>query len=85
VFSHAPHTLQAELADCTACHRINEKSTVMETYKNQDAKTFVSGFLALTKQACATCHKPGAAGDSCTQCHRYHVGSLTTDTAASTR
>jgi hypothetical protein len=73
VFSHAPHTLQAELADCTACHRINEKSMVMETYKAQDAKVFATGFHALTKQDCATCHKPGAAGDSCTQCHRYHV------------
>jgi len=73
VFSHSPHTLQPELADCTACHRINAASTVMETYKNQDSQVFAAGFHALTKQDCATCHKPGAAGDSCTQCHRYHA------------
>ena len=73
IFSHAPHTLQPELADCTTCHRINAASAVMETYKSQDAQNFAAGFHALTKQDCATCHKPGAAGDSCTQCHRYHA------------
>ncbi len=73
VFSHAPHILQTELADCTVCHRINESTAVMKTYKEQDSQKFSAGFHALTKQDCATCHKQGAAGDSCTQCHRYHA------------
>lgn len=73
VFSHAPHTLQHQLADCTACHRIDESATVMESYAAHDPTTFASGFHAMTKQDCATCHKPAAAGDSCTQCHRYHI------------
>jgi hypothetical protein len=73
-FSHAPHVLQTQLADCTACHRMNETAPFMESYQQQDPHSFVAGFHQLTKQDCTTCHKPGAAGDSCTQCHNYHVG-----------
>jgi hypothetical protein len=77
VFSHAPHVLQTQLADCTACHRMNETAPSMESYQQQDPHRFVAGFHQLTKQDCTTCHKPGAAGDSCTQCHKYHVGTQT--------
>jgi hypothetical protein len=73
-FSHAPHVLQTQLADCTACHRMNETAPFMESYQQQDPYRFVAGFHQLTKQDCTQCHKPGAAGDSCTQCHNYHVG-----------
>ncbi len=73
LFSHAPHTMQPELADCTACHKISEAAAMMETYQNQTPNNFAAGFHAMTKQDCASCHKPGAAGDSCTQCHQYHA------------
>lgn len=74
VFSHAPHVLQTQLADCGSCHRLAESAAVMETYAGTDPHKFAAGFHHFTKQECATCHKPGAAGDSCTQCHRYHAG-----------
>ncbi len=73
LFSHAPHTMQPQLADCTACHRLDKSATVMETYKDQAANAFAAGFHAMAKQDCASCHKPGAAGDGCTQCHQYHA------------
>lgn len=73
VFSHAPHVMQAELADCTACHRMNASAKVMDTYTQTDPDKFTPEFHELTRQDCAECHTPNAAGDSCTQCHRYHV------------
>jgi cytochrome c553 len=57
-FSHRPHLLQPQLADCTHCHEMSQ-STV--------------GFAPLSKAACASCHTPTAAGDQCLKCHNYHV------------
>ncbi len=74
-FSHAPHLTQAELADCQACHPINPLANVMATYTGDSPTEFENGFQPLTKQSCAECHTPRAAGDSCMQCHKYHVGS----------
>ena len=80
-FSHAPHLNQAQLADCQACHRINPLAKVMETYAGDSAAEFENGFQPLTKQSCSECHIRGAAGDSCTQCHKYHAGSHSAKTA----
>jgi hypothetical protein len=74
MFSHAPHVLQPQLADCTECHRVKESANVMESYTTPELEEITAGFHAFTKQDCAMCHRPGAAGDGCTQCHRYHVG-----------
>lgn len=73
-FSHGPHLTQAELADCQACHQINPLANVMATYSETNPSSFESGFQPLNKQDCAECHTPKAAGDSCLQCHKYHVG-----------
>ena len=32
-------------------------------------------FLPMQKNQCSSCHQANAAGESCTQCHNYHVGS----------
>lgn len=72
-FSHAPHVLQTQLADCSSCHRFTEATDVMATYAQANPTEFATGFHDATKQDCATCHKSGAAGDSCTQCHNYHI------------
>ena len=74
-FSHAPHLTQAQLANCETCHQINPLADVMATYAGDSPSEFQNGFQPLTKQDCAECHTPRAAGDSCTQCHQYHVGS----------
>ncbi len=75
-FSHAPHVLQAELADCTACHRMDQSPEVMNTYTQNDPYLFTPEFHQLTRQDCSECHTSGAAGDNCTQCHRYHAGGI---------
>lgn len=77
-FSHAPHLTQAHLTDCQACHQINPLANVMASYDGDSPETFQDGFQPLTKQSCAECHTPRAAGDSCMQCHNYHVGGMST-------
>jgi len=73
-FSHAPHLTQKQLADCQACHQINSLANVMATYSGDSPVEYENGFQPLTKKDCAECHTPHAAGDSCMQCHKYHVG-----------
>ena len=73
-FSHGPHLAQAQLDDCIGCHRMNPGSHEVATHDANSSEALVGGFHPLTKAACAECHRPGSAGDSCLQCHRYHVG-----------
>lgn len=71
-FAHGPHLTQPQLADCDSCHRIVADSEVMTTYAHDDPHAFVAGFESIEKSACAACHRPKAAGEGCTQCHKYH-------------
>jgi hypothetical protein len=57
-FSHRPHLIQPQLADCNHCHELSPSSV---------------GFAPLSKSACTSCHAPTAAGDQCLKCHNYHV------------
>ena len=75
-FSHRPHLLQPELADCTHCHKIDPSADLKTAYTEGDPHNFVSEFFALSKSACTECHRPQAAGDHCTQCHNYHISPL---------
>jgi hypothetical protein len=72
-FSHGPHVLLPELADCAACHAIHLAADSSKSHANSEPRTFISDFQPLRKQTCATCHTPHAAGDSCQKCHNYHV------------
>lgn len=72
-FSHTPHLLPTELRDCTACHIIDPQSSTASNYSAHNPAAFTSDFAPLTKTSCASCHQPSAVGDSCTQCHNYHV------------
>ncbi len=73
VFSHGPHLTQAQLSDCSGCHKINPLAKVMASYAEQSPHEYENGFQSITKTSCAECHTRAAAGDSCTQCHNYHV------------
>jgi hypothetical protein len=75
-FSHGPHILLPELADCTACHSVDEAGGNRTNAANEQPAAFVSEFQPLTKQLCATCHTLRAAGDRCQSCHNYHVESV---------
>src|SRR5690606_18244983 len=72
-FSHAPHLLPVELRDCTTCHALAPVPTVDANYKGFNPAVHASDFQPISKAMCASCHTRGAVGESCTQCHNYHV------------
>ena len=72
-FSHSPHLALPQLADCTACHAVDESANQAATHTGVDANRFVSDFSPITKRLCAECHTASAAGDRCQSCHNYHV------------
>ena len=75
-FRHAPHLLQAQVSDCTACHRPDASAPYAQSYQALDPQVGCSGFAAISKAACADCHVPEGAGDGCLKCHNYHVGGI---------
>jgi hypothetical protein len=72
-FSHGPHLLLPQLADCTHCHAVDATTATATTYTDLNPAQFVSDFAPITKQQCTTCHTAKAAGDTCQKCHNYHV------------
>jgi hypothetical protein len=72
-FSHGPHVILPQLADCTSCHAINAAADASQSYASHEPHVFVSDFAPMSKQHCAQCHTAKAAGDSCQKCHNYHV------------
>jgi hypothetical protein len=72
-FSHGPHLVLPQLADCTECHAINDAADVAKSYVDADAHQYVKGFKSMSRQKCAACHTATAAGDRCQSCHNYHV------------
>lgn len=81
-FSHEPHLKTLGSAGCTKCHVRDQKLQVYrrEFHHRDLSPNFsqramaTSGFRSMRKAQCATCHTPQSAGDSCLQCHSYHVG-----------
>ena len=72
-FSHGPHLVLPQLADCTQCHAIDRRVTATATHAGWDPHRFASEFLPMSKSQCAECHTATAAGDRCQSCHNYHV------------
>lgn len=64
-FSHRPHLNVSALGDCLHCHQVAEVN---------DAESTRMDFEPLGRQSCAACHQAHAAGETCTTCHRYHIG-----------
>lgn len=87
-FAHAPHfSLIAESGGCQTCHAVirpggsGGATAFQEQYLLDDPKTgVIAGFSQPTVATCSACHAPGQAGDSCIQCHAYHVGTFPTPT-----
>jgi hypothetical protein len=72
-FSHGPHLLLSQLADCTHCHAIDGAASAATAYTDSNPARFVSDFAPISKRQCVECHTAKAAGDACQQCHNYHV------------
>lgn len=73
-FSHRPHVLQPELADCSHCHALDpDAGAIPAPYASRRPTELIAQFEPMAKDACVSCHQPKAAGEGCTQCHNYHV------------
>ena len=78
-FDHTPHLTLPKISDCRSCHQL-ESSTSAGVSSVPVATDVTSSdaphgeFVPMEKAQCAGCHQPSAAGESCTQCHNYHVG-----------
>ena len=64
-FDHTPHLTLPKLSDCQSCHQLNPNNTLASRQTE---------FSPMQKSQCTDCHQKNAAGESCTQCHDYHVG-----------
>lgn len=73
-FNHDPHLTQASTDQgCATCHRFAADADYRASFDDRDPSTFVSTFQPIAKDTCATCHTAEQAGNTCTQCHEYHV------------
>jgi hypothetical protein len=72
-FTHGPHLVLPQLANCTSCHAVDSAANVTASYADMNPRHFVSDFKPMTKTQCAECHTKTAAGDRCQACHNYHV------------
>ena len=80
-FSHAPHVTVPGDENCTTCHRTDPAAAFLSFYTyGNDEKTYTdphahyqSNFAPIDRALCASCHTAQQTGDSCVQCHRYHV------------
>ena len=74
-FSHQPHDLQTTLLDCTSCHVLDANRCNADSFESLDGTNFLSNFVPMQKNDCASCHRQGGAPSGCVDCHNYHVGS----------
>jgi hypothetical protein len=74
-FSHTPHLTIPALSDCQSCHVLSsQNSSVAGTHGwSQSGMILHHEFQSMLLQNCSKCHTKESAGDSCTQCHNYHV------------
>jgi hypothetical protein len=78
-FSHTAHFSLLDDRGCQTCHRLDLKSppeayTATFARENRDPGVFHSSFKSIELATCASCHSQKYAGDSCLECHNYHVG-----------
>ncbi len=74
-FDHTPHLALPKINDCRTCHQLEPiQNTVALDSSVVYSKVIHEEFAPMQKSQCVGCHQPNAAGDSCTQCHNYHVG-----------
>ncbi len=66
-FNHQPHLLLPSTDRCTQCHAPAKEPPA------KAAGTLAGDFKPMAKSLCLQCHTPSAAGQSCLQCHPYHI------------
>ena len=77
-FIHEPHFGVLDNRGCLTCHTIEKGRPYLQSYEQGNPKTFVSGFGAVKKELCQTCHTSNVARQDCLLCHKYHVNGVVT-------
>jgi hypothetical protein len=84
-FTNYSHTAHFNLTDdrgCVQCHVIDNGADYAAGFKHQNPHNYSSNFKPIERQFCADCHQSQLAGDSCLQCHNYHITEILSDLMA---
>jgi len=81
LFNHSSHLNLIKDKGCITCHSMNEDADFKLAYTGFDARKFESNFHPIKKSACIQCHQSGRVSESCTTCHKYHIGDFFTSGA----
>ncbi len=74
-FSHAAHFSLMNDRGCQSCHTMDRSNNYASSFvDNHDPHKFISNFQPINRSLCADCHTEEVAGNSCLQCHSYHIG-----------
>ena len=74
-FDHGPHfTLLTDDEGCATCHSFDRENDYAASFDDRDPDTYHSNFEPIERRTCEGCHNEQQAGNTCTQCHNYHVG-----------
>ena len=57
---------------------LEKGSPYLKSYEQDNPWKFASGFGAVKKELCQTCHTSGEARQDCLLCHTYHVNGAAT-------
>jgi len=77
-FIHEPHFSTVGTRGCLTCHSLEKDRPYLKSYEQGNPQNFVSGFGAVKKEVCQSCHKTHAARQDCSTCHKYHVNDVIT-------
>lgn len=69
------NAVEAEAAEVVAVEGIDRTKAYASGFDDNDPSTFTSNFEPLDQETCRSCHRAGAASNSCLNCHNYHVHS----------
>jgi len=77
-FEHSSHLNLIKDKGCMTCHAMNDEADFKLAYGGFDATKFESNFQPIKKATCIQCHQSGRVNESCTTCHKYHIGDFFT-------
>jgi hypothetical protein len=77
-FIHEPHMGIMDNRGCLTCHSLVKGRPYLKSYEQSNPWKFTTGFGAVKKELCQTCHTSGKARQDCLLCHKYHVNGAAT-------
>ena len=81
-YSHTTHFNLTDDRGCVQCHIMDKEADYAASFEHNDPHNFTSNFKPMDRQFCASCHQKQSAGDSCLQCHNYHITDILSDLMA---